>query len=345
MDVPDHPERLREVGTAGERREQSVVLATSKDPLERIHAEQSCRAVENGQVGSERHGRVEQIERHPAGAREPARVAKQSVGHVDHRRRAGVGGRRPGSEDRPGPSVGVHDVQVRPRVPGLQERHPRCRAALDPREREDVPRLRAGPQDRAPTCQVAVDRDGDDDLVTGRQVPADDGDAGRRTGRGHSAGESGHPPHGKVGGQHETHDQGGGAGSHRGDVGEVLHRRAPPDIRRTRPVATEVTVLDEDVERDDDATVGRGQHGGVIAGTEEGLRSGGQQREDPGQQIVLGQVRHCCLLVVHGHTLPRSGSRAARDSVVRCLRPVLTAARGGTGNGGATRRSAPRRRP
>src|SRR5690606_41545060 len=128
-------------------------------------------------------------------------------------------------------------------------------------------------------------------------------------------------------------DKGRGALTNGHLDGEVLNRGPPPDVVPGRPAAAEVPVLDEHVGRDDVAPVGRRDDGAVVAGADERGRRGGQQREDPGEERLLGHVADQQGRLAHAATLaaarpvtgtvrgPLRWSRARRRPSPSHLRP------------------------
>ena len=102
----------------------------------------------------------------------------------------------------------------------------------------------------------------------------------------------GPPPRTRAGptGSRGRHDQARGPGPHRGDVGEVLHGGAAADVLARGPRPPEVPVLDQHVGGDHEPPVGCGDDGGVVAGRQERVGARGQEREDAGEQLLLGQL-------------------------------------------------------
>jgi hypothetical protein len=128
-----------------------------------------------------------------------------------------------------------------------------------------------------------------DGVATG-EVSADDRRPDRCAGVGEAARQAGHPGDGQVAGHDERDHERRRDGPHRRDVREVLHGCACPDVVPRRPAAAEVSVLDQHVGRHDEPAVGRRDDGGVVAGAQQGRGAVGQEREDPCEQLGLGQV-------------------------------------------------------
>ena len=77
-----------------------------------------------------------------------------------------------------------------------------------------------------------------------------------------------------------------GTTTHRLDVGDVDRDRLAADLGRAGPVPPEVHPLDQHVDRGQHRSVDP-EHRGVVAGTDQDLRRGGQVRGDPGDQGEL----------------------------------------------------------
>ena len=214
------------------------------------------------------------------------------------------------------------ELRVRVRAPGLEQRQPGRRPPGDPGVRDDVAR-RARPTrstgarpSRSPCAVTATTTSGPPD----RSPPTTPTPSGAHSAA-EAAGQVLDPRRGQVRRDHQRDDQARRPRAHRGDVGEVLHGGTPADVLAGRPRPPEVPVLDQHVGGHDEPAVGRGHDGGVVAGRHERVGARGQEREDAGEQLLLGQVgdeRDRVGGGVAGHADTVEVRRPARVTVTGC---------------------------
>lgn len=254
-------------------------------------------------------GGLVEVDDDAGGAGEAPGVAQQSVGDVHHRRGTGMGGGRPGVERglrAQEVSKGVGDRAALRGGSGAIPRRGTGAAGPAPcRERgiatgtesehaavgDDVTGARTRAENGlGARAEGAVDGHGDDELLPRAEVPAVNAHPQRRARLREAAGEPVDPVHGRRRGQDEGDDERERLRAHGGDVGEVLHGRAPADVGGRAPVAAEVVTLDEDVGGHDDPPARYRDDGRVVAGGDEGLPAAWEEGDEGGDERVLAEV-------------------------------------------------------
>ena len=206
----------------------------------------------------------------------------------------------------------------------LQQREPGRRPAGHPGVRDHVTRPGARAQHRRAPGEVPVRGDGDDDGRPAGQVSPDDAHPERRALGGQPARQALDPRHGQVARDHQGDDRLVGrapiaATSARFCTAARRPTSSPEDhARRKCRSSTSTSVVTTN------RAVRCGHDGGVVAGRRASVSApGGQEREDAGEERVLGQlgdergrrtVRGCRRSPGHG----RGSARPHGLPVTRC---------------------------
>ena len=136
---------------------------------------------------------------------------------------------------------------------------------------------------------------GDGDRVAAYDVAADHGGARDLALVAQAVHQLGRPGDREFGRDDQAEQQRGRHGAHGGDVGEVLRGRLAADVVRGGPVPAEVPPLEQDVGARHDPAVGRGHHGGVVAGADPDRRGGGEPGGELPDEPELPQLAHSAL--------------------------------------------------